>query len=245
YGPPGVWFVWLAGELRGVPQVTSAIVLMISLWPRALPLALPSAAAPDEVLGVGLAVVGVGVGLADVGDGDGLGDAGDGDGDGLADWLLGDGQGVGDADTLLLGVLPGLLKVPLPWVGDDPAWPARPPWPFVLPGPPVWLESTAPRVLLPGREANVPWVCARASTTARATARVGRSQAIAGPTALRSGAPAFRRRLAEAWAPTLLRMGRKDRSPPPLAAPALALPVAASSADTSSAKLDRIALNQD
>jgi len=40
-------------------------------------------------------------------------------------------------------------------------------------------------------------------------------------------------------------MGRKDRSPPPLAAPALALPVAASSAVTSSAELDRIALNQD
>src|SRR5262249_31393591 len=118
YGPPGVWFVWLAGELRGVPQVTSAIVLMISLWPRALPLALPSAAAPDEVLGVGLAVGGAGVGL---------GDAGDGDGDGLADWLLGDGQGVGDADTLLLGVLPGLLEVPLLWVGDSPPWPAGPP----------------------------------------------------------------------------------------------------------------------
>jgi len=100
---------------------------MISLWPRALPLALPSAAAPDEVLGVGLAVVGVGVGLADVGVGDGLGDAGDGDGDGLADWLLGDGQGVGDADTLLRGVLPGLLEVPLLWVGDSPPWPAGPP----------------------------------------------------------------------------------------------------------------------
>ena len=201
---------------------------------------------------MGLAVVGVDVGLADVGVGDGLGDAGDGDGDRLADWLLGDGQGVGDADTLLLGVLPGLLKVPLPWVGDDPAWPAGPPWPLVLPGPPVWLESTAPRVLSPVREANVPWICARAntpattSTTAPATARAGRSQAIAGPTALRSGAPAFRRRPAEAWAPTLLRMGRKDRSrPPSLAAPALALPVAAASAVTSSAELDRIALNQD
>ena len=136
-----------------------------------------------EMLGVDVGVVGVAVGV--VGVAVGLAFAGDGDGDGEATWGGPAGEcaaGEGNS-TLSLGLLPGLADVPPPGLDDCcPRWPARPPWPFVVPGPPPLLEV----VVVPGAlsfwmEMNVPRSCPRAktpattSTTAPATARAGRS----------------------------------------------------------------------
>jgi hypothetical protein len=189
---------------------------------------------------VGGGVVGGGV----VGGGNGLADAGDGDG--VTD--------VGEEGILLLGVLLALVGVALPWVadGEPEPEPAGLPEPLVLPGPPTLLEVWVPDEFPFSREANGPRrppmakTPATTSTTAPATARAGRSQAIAGPTEFRSGAPAFCRRRAEAQASILLRMGRNDRSrPPSLAALTLASPAVTAPAPAPAAEPDRIALNQD
>jgi hypothetical protein len=95
-----------------------------------------------EMLGVGLADVGVGVGLAEVGVGVGLADVGDGDGDGggLFGGTLGDVHGRGEAPVLLRAVLaPGLAPPEWPWDGVPEAGNTPPP-PSGLPFPLVWLE---------------------------------------------------------------------------------------------------------
>jgi hypothetical protein len=135
-----------------------------------------------DVVGDGLGdVVGVGVGLAEVGDGEGLADAGDGEMQGP-----GDGSGVPCAADA-----PGLGAPELPWDGERELFSVPPPW--VLPGPPVWLEApgwlapSAPKPMKP----NPFWIFPRAKTppttitTAPATARVGRSQFTTGPCELR------------------------------------------------------------
>ena len=165
-----------------------------------------------DCVGVGLVVgdcVGVGLVVPGDGDGDGLGDAGDGDG--LAD--------AGEGDTLPLGELPGLAVAALPWVADCPPESAGLALPLVPPAPPDWLELLVPRrvAACPGRACS--WICPRAKTpattrtTAPATARAGRNQAIAGPTDMRRGAPALRGHFAEAQAAMPPRTG-SDRSRP-------------------------------
>src|SRR5205814_1653671 len=101
------------------------------------------------------------------------------------------------------------------------------PEPKACPGPPALSEVTVPGALeFAGEPNNVLWTGVRAktpattSTTAPATARAGRSQAIAWPTEMRDGELAWRGRFAEARA-----------SMPPTTAPA--------------ADPDRIVLNQD
>ena len=192
-------------------------------------------------VGVGVGVVGVGVGVGDVGDGDGLGDGGEGDG-------LGDAGGGGFADAagevnaLRFGEWPGPGDLPFPRVaGDLPE--TRPPLPLVVPGPPVWLEVLVPEGLSFSKLANVSRICPRAKTpattrtTAPATARAGRNQAIAGPIEPRRGAPALRGNFAEAQATMPPRTG-SDRSRPPVSA-------AASSASDPPAERDRTVPNQD
>jgi hypothetical protein len=83
------------------------------------------------------------------------------------------------------------------------------------------------------------------STTAPATARAGRSQAIAGPTELRSGELAWRGRFAEARAAMPPTTGSDRSRPPPRAALALAGPAVTASVSAPAAAPDRIALNQD
>jgi hypothetical protein len=201
------------------------------------------------VVGVGVVVVGDGVGLADVGDGDGDGLVvpGDGDGDGLGD--AGDGDELADAgegDTLPLGKLPGLADVAFVWDADGLPESAGLALPLVPPDPPDWLELLVPDGL-PLVRPIFCWICPRAKTpattrtTAPATARAGRNQAIAGPTDMRRGAPALRGRFAEAQAAMPPRTGSDRSRPPPPAGPA----AVASSAVASPAPPDRTVLNQD
>jgi hypothetical protein len=91
---------------------------------------------PAEVLGDGLAVVGVGDGLAVVGVGDGLADVGEGDGDGeFTGGVLGELQADGVADALLCGeIAPGLPAREPRWAGvfdprSEVAAPLGPPGP--------------------------------------------------------------------------------------------------------------------
>jgi hypothetical protein len=190
-------------------------------------------------VGVGVGVVGVGVGLGDVGVGVGLGDVGvgvglgdTGDGDGLAD-------AGGEVNTLLLGEPLGPGDVALAWDGDVPES-AGPALPLVLPGLPVWLEGLVPEGLS-FVSPIVAWIFPRAKTpattrtTAPATARAGRNQAITGPSKPRRGSPALRGRFADAQATMPPRTG-SDRSRPPA-------PAAAPSA--TAAERDRTVLNQD
>ena len=125
-------------------------------------------------------VVGDGVGLAEVGDGDGLADVGDGEM-----------QGPGDGVLLCPADASGLGIPERPWDGERELFSVPPPW--VLPGPPVWLEApgwlvpSAPRPMKPKPR----WIFPRAKTppttmtTAPATARAGRSQFTTGPCELR------------------------------------------------------------
>ena len=199
------------------------------------------------VVGVGVVVVGDGVGVVvGVGVGVGLVVAGDGDGDGLAD---GDGDELadpGEGDTLPLGKLPGLADVAFVWDADGLPECARPALPLVPPCPPDWLELLVPDGL-PLVRPIFSWICPRAKTpattrtTAPATARAGRNQAIAGPTDMRRGAPVLRGRFAEAQATMPPRTG-SDRSRPPSPAGPVAV---ASSAVASPASPDRTVLNQD
>jgi len=192
--------------------------------------------------------VGVGVGLALVGDGDGDGDAladvGDGAGEVTGGGLAGE-HAAGEGNSALpLGVPPGLAGVALPWVDDGPPETAGPPLPLVLPGPPSWVEPLVPDGLSFTKEASVPCSPVRAKTpattrtTAPATARAGRSQAIAGPTGIYRGAPALRGGLAQPRAMAPWRAGRTDRSRPPL-------PAAAASPPSPAAEPGRMVLNQD
>jgi hypothetical protein len=92
---------------------------------------------PDEVLGDGLAVVGLGDGLAVVGLGDGLAEVGEGDGDGeFTGGVLGELQADGDAVAPLCSVVAPVLPAPeRRWAGvfdprsDEPA-PLGPPGPL-------------------------------------------------------------------------------------------------------------------
>ena len=196
-------------------------------------------------VGVGVAVVGVAVGLGDVGVGDGLADVGEGAG--LGDAGCGDGladvAAAGDVNALLLGEPRGPGDVAFPRVAAGPPEPAGPPLPLVVPGPPVWLEVLVPGGVSFSKLANVSRICPRAKTpattrtTAPATARAGRNQAIAGPIEPRRGAPALRGNFAEAQATMPPRTG-SDRSRPPLSA-------AASSASDPPAERDRTVPNQD
>ena len=144
---------------------------------------------------------------------------------------------------MLLGELLCLPDVAFPWVADGPGEGARPPLPLGLPAPPVWPEVLVPEGLSFSKLANVSRICPRAKTpattrtTAPATARAGRNQAIAGPIEPRRGAPALRGHFAEAQATMLPRTG-SDRSRPPA-------PAAASSASAPAARRDRTVLNQD
>jgi hypothetical protein len=173
---------------------------------------------PDEVLGDGLAVVGLGDGLAVVGLGDGLADVGEGDGDGeFTGGVLGELQADGAAAALLCCVVaPGLaVREPRLAAGFDPRSVVPPP--LGLPGPPSRLVAVWPSGLSFSRPTNVPRIPPRAktpattSTTAPATARAGRSQAMAGPTDLCGRLPA-----AQAVMPP--RTGRSDRDRRPGAA---------------------------
>jgi hypothetical protein len=197
-------------------------------------------------VGVGVAVVDDVGDALDVGDdvGDGL-DVGDGAGDGLIDPGDGDGfaEAGGEMNTLLLGEPLGLDDAEFPPVADGLPESAGPPWPLVVPGPPVWLEVLVPEGLSFSKLANVWRICPRAKTpattrtTAPATARAGRSQVIAGPSEPRRGAPALRGHFAEAQATMPPRTG-SDRSRTPA-------PAAASSASAPAAERDRAVLNQD
>src|SRR5262249_32067190 len=174
---------------------------MAPTWPPPTPAAgrLPVTKGPAELVGEGVGV-GDGVGLSDVGDGVGLADVGDGAGDGELTGGVPAGEhapGEGTS-TLPLGVLPGLADLLVRWVVDVLPEPAGAPLPLAPPAPPPgW-----PGVLVPGRvsvarRTSVPRICPRAKTpattrtTAPATASAGRSQVIAEPTELRSGAAAL------------------------------------------------------
>lgn len=192
-----------------------------------------------DCVGVGVGVgdcVGVGLVVPGDGDGDGLGDAGDGDG--LAD--------AGEGNTLPLGELPGWGVEALPWDADGLPESAGLALPLVPPDPPDWLELLVPDGL-PLVRPTFAWICPTAKTpattrtTAPATARAGRNQAIAGPTDMRRGAPALRGHFAEAQATMPPRTGSDRSQPPPPAGPA----AAASSAVASPAPPDRTVLNQD
>ena len=189
----------------------------------------------EVAVGVGVGVV---VGLVVPGDGDGDGLADSGDGDELAD--------AGEVGALLLGKLPGLAVAALPWVADCPPEVAGPALPLVPPAPPDWLELLVPDGL-PLVRPTRSLICPRAKTpattrtTAPATARAGRNQAIAGPTDMRRGAPALRGHFAEAQAAMPPRTGSDRSRPPSPAGPA----AVASSAVASPAPPDRTVLNQD
>ena len=86
---------------------------------------------------------------------------------------------------------------------------------------------------------------ATTSTTAPATARAGRSQAIAWPTDMRGGELAWRGRFAEARAAMPPTTGSDRSRPPWLATLALALPVVTAPGSAPAADPDRIWLNQD
>jgi hypothetical protein len=86
---------------------------------------------------------------------------------------------------------------------------------------------------------------ATTSTTAPATARAGRSQAIAGPTELRSGELAWRGRFAEAQAAMPPTTGSDRSRPRWLATLALVLPVVTAPVSAPGADPDRMWLNQD
>ncbi len=178
--------------------------------------------APPEVVGDGLGVVGVGDGLGLVCVGDGLGVVGVGDGLGeFTGGVLGEAQADGDADALLCcAVAPGLGNVVPRWVGVfDPR--SVEPAPLGLPLVPPWLEVVPLGGLSFSRPMNVPRIPPSAkaptttSTTAPATARAGRSQAMAGPADL-----CGRRPVAQAVMPP--RTDRSDRGRLPGAAPGLA-----------------------
>jgi hypothetical protein len=162
-----------------------------------------------EGVGEGLAGGGVGDGLAVVGDGDGLAVVGDGVGDGLTGGGLGDLHGPGDASVLLCAAdAPGLASLERPRLGELEFFSVAPP-PYGLPFPGTWPECEPLVPLALSRPRNSPWrICPRAktpattSTTAPATARVGRSQAMAWPADLRC--------LAEAHAVMPPRTGRSD-----------------------------------
>jgi len=86
---------------------------------------------------------------------------------------------------------------------------------------------------------------ATTSTMAPATARAGRSQAIAGPTELRSEELAWRGRFAAARAAMPPTTGSDRSRPWCLAAPALAWPEVTAPVSAPAADRDRIWLNQD
>ena len=162
------------------------------------------------MVGDGLGDVGVGDGLAVVGVGDGLADVGDGDGDGLlTGGGLADLHGPGDGSVLrCVAAAPRLAGLELPRLGELEFFKVAPP-PYGLPFPGTWpvCEPLVPLAL--SRPRNSPWrICPRAKTpattrtTAPATARAGRSQAMAGPTDLRC--------LPEAHAVMPPRTGRSD-----------------------------------
>jgi hypothetical protein len=189
-----------------------------------------------ETIGVGLPDVGLGVGALP-----GVLDAGE---DGAS------AKG-GTRPALPLGVLLGLVSAALLWVvGTEPGV-ARPPEPSVLPAPPALLEAGAPAESPFVKETNGPRspptakTPATTSTTAPATARAGRSQAIAGPTELRSGELACRGRFPEAWAAMPPTPGSDRSRPPPLAALAPALSAVTAPVSAAAADPDRISLNQD
>jgi hypothetical protein len=150
--------------------------------------------------------------------------------------------------ALLRGEPLDLADVAFPWGADGVTEGAGPPVPLGLPGLPVWVE-----VLVPGEFPLVsPIVCwnfasaktpTTTRTTAPATARAGRNQAIAGPIASRSGAPALRGRFAGAR-PARDPRTRSDRSCP-LSPSAVASGAVPSPAPAPAARRDRTALNQD
>jgi hypothetical protein len=153
---------------------------------------MPLVMGASEVLGDGLGDVGDGDGLAEVGDGDGLADVGDGDGDGLP---TGGGEadkhGPGDGTVLLCVVVAPCLADPDRLRLGAPELFSVAPLPLVLPVPFPLLEL---EVLVPVAfskpSMNPSRICPRAktpattSTTAPATARAGRNQAMAGPAGL-------------------------------------------------------------
>jgi hypothetical protein len=188
-----------------------------------------------EVLGdeVGLDV-GDEVGL-DVGDEVGV-EVGDGGGDGLLDaGGLGAGQGVADGAALPCPAEApdeGVLELPR---DDVPEARTLDPVPFAVPGPfpgpefavPVPVAFSRPTTVRIDPRAKTP---ATTSTTAPATARAGRNQAMAGPTDLRGRLPWIK-----------VAMLSRDRSAPPSAS----WPMAVSGLRSVTSERDRILLNRD